>query len=81
MSLMEADVLVTHEAPSCHRHGFSALDYLGQAMGIKALFHGHHHQHMNYSAFDEALGFNAYGVGFRGITDLYGGLLLPGQYD
>lgn len=81
MSLLRADVLVTHEAPSSHPHGFATLDTLGQAMGIRALFHGHHHRSMNYSAFDDALGFRAYGVGFRGISDVHGGLLLPGKYD
>ena len=81
MSLLSADVLVTHEAPSCHHNGFGVLDDLGRAMGIKALFHGHHHKHMNYQAFDDALGFRAHGVGFRGITDVHGGLLLTGKYD
>ena len=28
-----ADVLVTHEAPSCHQHGFAVIDELASAMG------------------------------------------------
>lgn len=31
-----ADILVTHEAPSCHRNGFSAIDELAQSMGVPA---------------------------------------------
>lgn len=40
----EADILVTHEAPSCHRHGFSVFDDLAFEMGVKRIFHGHHHE-------------------------------------
>jgi predicted phosphodiesterase len=39
-----ADLLFTHEAPSCHRYGFAALDELAEAMGVKLLVHGHHHE-------------------------------------
>ena len=38
-----ADVLVTHEAPSCHRNGFKVLDDLAEALGVHTHFHGHHH--------------------------------------
>jgi Predicted phosphoesterases, related to the Icc protein len=41
---MQADVLVTHEAPSCHRYGFSEIDLLAEAMGAKVIVHGHHHE-------------------------------------
>lgn len=71
-----ADILVTHEAPSCHPHGFEALDELASAMRVKALFHGHHHDSLNYRDFEEQLGFQAYGVGFRGITDHHGGRVI-----
>ena len=37
------DVLVTHEAPSCHRHGFGAIDALAEAGGARLIVHGHHH--------------------------------------
>jgi predicted phosphodiesterase len=40
-----ADVLVTHEAPSCHRHGVRVLDDLAESMGVTKIFHGHHHGH------------------------------------
>ncbi|HET8997451.1 MAG TPA: metallophosphoesterase [Acetobacteraceae bacterium] len=38
------DVLVTHEAPSSHRHGFAVIDRLAQAGGARLIVHGHHHQ-------------------------------------
>lgn len=65
-----ADVLVTHEAPSCHPRGFFAIDELARSMGVKQLFHGHHHDCLDYSGHFEELGFRAYGVGLRGITAL-----------
>ncbi|MDF2095977.1 metallophosphoesterase family protein [Aquibaculum arenosum] len=39
-----AQVLVTHEAPSCHRHGFEELDLLAETMGAMLIVHGHHHE-------------------------------------
>jgi predicted phosphodiesterase len=38
------DVLVSHEAPSSHRHGFAAIDDLAQMAGARLIVHGHHHQ-------------------------------------
>ena len=63
----KADVLVTHEAPSCHPHGFKEIDLLAQVMGATVI-HGHHHDALDYSRKFDALGFRAYGVGFCGIT-------------
>lgn len=77
----EADILVTHEAPSCHPHGFVAIDVLAQSMRVKFAFHGHHHDRLNYSAHEERLGFSAHGVGLRGVTDMYGGMIRAGQLD
>jgi len=76
-----ADILVTHEAPTCHPHGFAAIDVLAQSMGVKYLFHGHHHDRLNYSVYEARLGFSAHGVGFRGVTDMYGGMVLAGAFD
>ena len=39
-----ADVLVTHEAPSCHRHGFVGIDRAARACRSKLIIHGHHHE-------------------------------------
>lgn len=41
----QADVLVTHEAPSCHQYGFAVIDELAGKMEVKAIVHGHHHKH------------------------------------
>lgn len=40
----QADILVLHEAPDGHRHGFRVLGELAEAMGVKAIVHGHHHE-------------------------------------
>ena len=42
---IQADILVTHEAPSCHRYGFQAIDELAEAISAQAIFHGHHHEY------------------------------------
>ena len=68
----KADILVTHEAPSAHPHGFAVLDELAQYLGVKQSFHGHHHDSLDYQAEWPRLGFQAFGVGFRGITDEQG---------
>ena len=44
----QADILVTHEAPSSHPAGNSALDALARSMGVRLIIHGHHH--VNYLA-------------------------------
>ncbi len=77
----KADVLVTHEAPSCHPHGFYAIDELARALGVTATFHGHHHDRLNYCDQWPQLGFEAHGVGFCGITDLYGAIIRAGDFD
>lgn len=41
---LRADVLVSHEAPSCHRYGFSEVELVAQMMGAKTIIHGHHHE-------------------------------------
>jgi predicted phosphodiesterase len=42
------DVLISHEAPSCHRHGFEAIDRLAEVGAARLIVHGHHHE--SYSA-------------------------------
>lgn len=76
-----ADVLITHEAPSCHPHGFAVLDELARALGVQCAFHGHHHDNLDYSSNWPTLGFRAYGVGLRGITSLDGKVIVPGEHD
>ncbi|MDM0010541.1 metallophosphoesterase [Variovorax sp. J22G73] len=48
LSSMQADILVTHEAPSAHPRGFQVLDDLAVALGAKLLVHGHHHEDIDY---------------------------------
>ena len=44
LGALRCDVLVCHEAPSSHRHGFTVIDDLAVAMGVRLIVHGHHHQ-------------------------------------
>jgi len=76
-----ADILVTHEAPDCHPHGFGAITSLAKSLRVKFAFHGHHHDNLNFRDHDERLGFAAYGVGFMGITDMVGGMVRVGCFD
>lgn len=41
---LEADILITHEAPSTHRYGHSEIDDLAEVLGVKTIVHGHLHQ-------------------------------------
>ncbi len=41
---LEADILVTHEAPSSHKYGHREIDDLAEIMGAKLIVHGHIHQ-------------------------------------
>ena len=43
LASQQADVLITHEAPSSHPAGVRALDELARAMGARLIVHGHHH--------------------------------------
>ena len=66
---LKADILVTHEAPKSHRHGFFAIDELAEAMGVSKVFHGHLHEH--YAA-KTSKGIQVYGVGDAKVADLSG---------
>lgn len=74
-----ADILVTHEAPGCHPNGFSAIDELARAMHVRASFHGHHHDCLDYRSFDDQFGFKAYGVSFCSIMDETGRIVFAGK--
>ena len=73
-----ADVLVTHEAPGCHRKGFLAIDQLAKKLQVKYLFHGHQHEDRHYPTY---YGFTPRGVGYRGIVNLKGDDIVPAQID
>lgn len=72
----QADILVTHEAPSSHRYGFKALDTLAKAMGVRTVFHGHHHEHYSKAI---AGGIMVHGVGEAGVIDEQGNILIQGK--
>ncbi|WFU11548.1 metallophosphoesterase (plasmid) [Rhizobium sp. CB3090] len=44
LAAQEADILITHEAPSSRRLGFCEIDDLAEIMGVKLIVHGHHHE-------------------------------------
>lgn len=81
LSSMRADVLVCHEAIGGHKNGFEEIDVLAIAMGVKAVFHGHQHDRLNYERWTKETGIRAHGVGLRGITDLGGNVVVPGELD
>ncbi len=74
-----ADILVTHEAPNLHPHGFAALNDLALSLQVKASFHGHHHDCLAYPR--HASGWQPYGVGFCGISNEQGEVIVPGDFD
>ncbi len=60
-----ADILVTHEAPAAHPHGWQAIDELAETLGVQLVVHGHHHQNIDYLAeglTTAAAPFRAFGV-------------------
>jgi len=72
----KADILVTHEAPSCHKYGFKVLDELAKKMGVKKIIHGHHHEYYKSTINDEI---EVFGVNKAEIINLNGDVLNPTQ--
>lgn len=79
LAKLKADFLVLHEAPSCHPYGYEALDQLARATGVRRVFHGHHHDSLDYTATVETLGFETVGVRQRGIVNQEGEVIHPGD--
>lgn len=77
LAALKADILVTHEAPVGHPHGFTAIDDLARRMGVSRLFHGHHHDRFKYLP----AAFQAYAVGFCGVTNEAGRIIRAGDFD
>lgn len=77
-----ADILVTHEAPSCHPYGWDTLDQLARDMGVLRTFHGHTHDDLSdaYAGQHERLGFDARAVNFRCIKNGLGELVEAQQF-
>lgn len=76
LSAQQADVLVTHEAPSSHPEGVSVLDDLARAMGARLIVHGHHHITSHARADD---GLRVLGVGDTWAVDLDGNVVWRGR--
>lgn len=78
LSKQRADILVSHEAPSCHPLGFYELDDLAQSLRVVRSFHGHHHddRSMEYAKQKHLIGFDAKAVGFCCIKDGLGRIIL-----
>lgn len=76
---LQADILITHEAPSMHPKGFEKIDEIAEAIGAKYVFHAHQHQCIDYG--NTKKGFKAKGIGLRGIIDLEGNIIVPAQVD
>ena len=72
-----ADVLVCHEAPSCHKYGFEVLDELAQAMGVSLIVHGHHHT--DYDSEIAGGRIRVMGVGLAGVRAFDGTIIRKGQ--
>ncbi len=75
-----ADILVTHEAPSCHPRGFEVLDGLAQRLGVVRSFHGHHHDDLTaeYAQHRDRLGFDVIGLRYCQIKNGLGEEIFEG---
>jgi len=82
---MRADVLVTHEAPGYHPHGFELIDDLARSLGVQYAIHGHVHDALDSSGRWAEQGFQSYGVGLRGVSALWPDgrweVVTPGELD
>lgn len=76
-----ADILITHEAPSCHPHGFEALDGLARSLRAVRTFHGHHHDDRSaeYAKRRNELGFDAVGLRLNQIKNGLGEEIFEGE--
>lgn len=69
---LKADILVSHEAPGSHKHGFTVISELAAAMEVKHIFHGHLHE--NYSSTVKK-NIIVHGVADKSVADLSGNIL------
>lgn len=81
LSELRADILVTHEAPSCHPYGFAAIDALARSMQVVRTFHGHQHDDRSeeYAELRSSMGFDARAVDFCGIKNGLGQVTRRGE--
>ena len=74
----KADILVTHEAAGCHKKGFDAIDRLAVGLQVQWHFHGHQHEDHDYGTHK---GHKTMAVGYRGIVDIEGHVIVESQLD
>lgn len=72
LKALKADILVSHEAPGSHRHGFPVIGDLAVAMGVKNIFHGHLHENYARTIKNHI---NVFGVANMAVSDLLGNTL------
>jgi hypothetical protein len=82
---LRADILVTHQAPGYHNHGFQILDDLSRSIGACVTLHAHEHDSLDSSDRWVQQGFKSHAVGLRGITsidmDRNATVIVPGELD
>jgi predicted phosphodiesterase len=61
----QADILITHEAPESHMHGFREIGDLARAMGVNIILHGHHHSPIYRAEIEGEI--TVFGVGLMGV--------------
>ena len=66
-------MLICHEAPKPHPMGFQVINDLAMKMGVKQVFHGHHHENFTYRT---KYPYKITNVGFRSLADAEGNYLL-----
>ena len=76
LETQQADILICHEAPKPHPVGFRVINQLAEKMGIKHIFHGHHHDGFDYQNKKQKYPFKITNVPFRSLSDIHGNLLL-----
>lgn len=81
LAQQQADILICHEAPKPHPSGFSVINELAIKMGIKQIYHGHHHENFDYAQIHRKNSYQIVNVGFRSICNEKGEYLLVGIDD
>ncbi|MFC0308751.1 metallophosphoesterase [Gallibacterium trehalosifermentans] len=82
LATQQADILICHEAPKPHPSGFAAINQLAESMGVKKIFHGHHHDNFDYTQLKSRIRpYQIFNIGFRSLSDINGNYLLIGIDD
>ena len=77
----QADILICHEAPKPHPSGFEVINQLAEKMGVKKIFHGHHHENFDYSPLANRTSLKIFNIGFRSLATIDGEYLFQGVDD